>query len=110
MCFYLKPVVWNLRLNEVQLIPHLSRLVCDISHNYCLAYFFQQNLNSTKLPEKGIKVFAALLHTHLQGLCKIFIANSIIVFLILINERLKAIPSDALARECTPIGMSCEIK
>ncbi|XP_020618268.1 DBH-like monooxygenase protein 1 [Orbicella faveolata] len=34
---------------------------------YCSKECYKQNLNSTKLPEKGIKVFAALLHTHLQG-------------------------------------------
>ena len=62
----------------------MPRLVCDISQNHFLVYFYQQNLNSTKLPEKGIKVFAAFLHTHLQGLFKMFIAN-IIVFLILIT-------------------------
>jgi len=34
---------------------------------YCAKECNQQPFNSTKLPEKGIKVFAAFLHTHLQG-------------------------------------------
>ncbi|KAJ7371681.1 DBH-like monooxygenase protein 1 [Desmophyllum pertusum] len=34
---------------------------------YCPKECYQQNLDSTKLPEKGINVFAAFLHTHLQG-------------------------------------------
>jgi len=34
---------------------------------YCPKECYQKHLESTKLPEKGIKVFAAFLHTHLQG-------------------------------------------
>ncbi|CAH3036710.1 unnamed protein product [Pocillopora meandrina] len=34
---------------------------------YCPKECYQEDLQATKLPEKGIKVFAALLHTHLQG-------------------------------------------
>ncbi|KAL9952237.1 hypothetical protein ACROYT_G039460 [Oculina patagonica] len=38
-----------------------------ISTGYCPKQCSQESLNSTKLPEKGINVFAAFLHTHLQG-------------------------------------------
>lgn len=35
---------------------------------YCPKECSEESLNSTKLPGKGINVFAAFLHTHLQGL------------------------------------------
>lgn len=38
-----------------------------ISVGYCPKECTQEHLNATKLPGKGVNVFAAFLHTHLQG-------------------------------------------
>lgn len=38
-----------------------------LTAGYCHKECHQQNLESTTLPEKGIKLFASFLHTHLQG-------------------------------------------
>lgn len=38
-----------------------------LTKGYCPKECYQKTLESTTLPEKGIKVFASFLHTHLQG-------------------------------------------
>ena len=38
-------------------------------------FFSQEYLEASKLPEKGIKVFAVLLHTHLQGESPCFVCR-----------------------------------
>ncbi|XP_078372321.1 DBH-like monooxygenase protein 1 homolog [Oculina patagonica] len=52
-------------VSSFMIIPPKQKSWLTVS--YCSKECYQQNLNSTKLPGKGIKVFAAMLHTHLQG-------------------------------------------
>ncbi|CAH3036714.1 unnamed protein product [Pocillopora meandrina] len=53
------------RISKFAIIPPKQESWLTVG--YCPKECYQEDLQATKLPEKGIKVFAALLHTHLQG-------------------------------------------
>ncbi|XP_066027869.1 DBH-like monooxygenase protein 1 [Pocillopora verrucosa] len=53
------------RISKFAIIPPKQESWLTVG--YCPKECYLEDLQATKLPEKGIKVFAALLHTHLQG-------------------------------------------